>query len=87
MVRKRHTLDKKGKRLTEGGFDNGDLGSGRVETCERAPVVDDETGTDDLGTTVHGTGLEWLSASSAAQASIGTYNKRHLEQARQLILL
>jgi hypothetical protein len=38
----------KQRRLTEGGLDDGDLGGCCVETGESAPVVDDESGANDL---------------------------------------
>jgi hypothetical protein len=33
-------------RRTEGSLDDGDLGSGRVQSSEGAPIVDDKSGTD-----------------------------------------
>jgi hypothetical protein len=42
---------------TEGGFDNTDLGGGRVDTGECTPIVDNETGTDHVRTSVYCTSL------------------------------
>jgi len=49
--------DGQGGGHTKGGFDDTDLCCGRVETGEGAPVVDDETSTDDVRATIDGTGL------------------------------
>ena len=45
------------KQRTEGGLDDRDLGGRRVDTGEGAPVVDDETGSQHIRTSVDGTGL------------------------------
>lgn len=44
--------------LTECCFYHTDLGCGGVESRESTPVVNDETGTNDVGSTIYGTSLE-----------------------------
>ncbi len=44
-------------RLTESSFDDTDLRSGSIQSSERTPIIDDETSTDDLGTSVNCTSL------------------------------
>lgn len=45
------------QRRTEGSFNDTDLGSGRIDTGECTPIVDNESGTDHVRTSVHRTGL------------------------------
>lgn len=45
------------EKRTEGSFDYTDFGGGGVDTGECTPIVDDETSTNHIGTSVHRTGL------------------------------
>jgi len=54
----RGDLQKQRRKLTEGSLNDGHLGRGRVETRERAPIVDNETGTDDFRSSVDSSGDE-----------------------------
>jgi hypothetical protein len=51
-----HVSNKEG--LTESSFNNRNFSGGSVETGECAPIVDDETGTDDFRSSVDGSGDE-----------------------------
>ena len=42
---------------TEGSLDDRDLGGSGIQPGESAPIVDDESGSDHIGTSVHRTGL------------------------------
>jgi hypothetical protein len=50
------SLQSENGRLTEGSLDHADLSGGRVQTGKRTPVVDYETGTNDVGPSVDGSG-------------------------------
>lgn len=45
------------RRLTEGSLNDTDLGGSGVDTSEGTPIVDNETRTNDIRTSVDGTGL------------------------------
>lgn len=45
------------KERTEGGFNHTNFGGGGINTGESTPIVDDETSTDHIRTSVHRTGL------------------------------
>ena len=56
-----HFVDDSGRGLTlqaESGLDDRDFRSSGVETGESAPIVDDETGADHIGSSVNGTSDE-----------------------------
>lgn len=82
-------------RRTEGGLDDRDLGCGGVDTGEGAPIVDDESGSENVRSSVDGTGLR---ARRGTRIRLGvsrvlmrmvrlTYDQGDLEQTAQLLLL
>jgi hypothetical protein len=54
----RQPQERERERRTKGGLDDGDLGRGRVDASEGAPIVDDQAGAEDVGTAVDGSSDE-----------------------------
>ena len=57
-------VERRADGLTEGSLDDGDLRGGGVDTGERAPIVDDESGSEHIRSSVDSSGLDARETSS-----------------------